>query len=262
MNTPLSQFNIKPKSWFFLFLLIPIEHSLFAQNNRKDLMLKSSLYDLSYIDFNIDVYQFDAEQYLVSQTGNTLLQLNQSSFLNLEYNISNAWDHGISTTTMGDFSVSYSKNHYSKNYQKAGFQGVATSVKMILPTGNLKYLSGFDNWIIEPSVYFGWKFKNKKNYFASKIRTNIPFAPLPEAPLSFSYGRYEAIIGYEDYNFWLATTLDNRITFDHYHYTLLCKLELGIKLDTTNGLFASTTNRLIGKFYYQNYINFGYYKCL
>ncbi|NME72092.1 hypothetical protein [Flammeovirga aprica] len=248
--------------YFFLILSFFYSNFLSAQQENGMTAVRSTLYNFSYIDFNMDFYKFASDQYLLSHTGNGTLQLSGQSFLNLEYNFSNSWQDNFSFMTMGDFSVTYTRNFYSKNYQKGGFQGVATSLKVILPTGKSKYLSGFDNWILEPSVYFGWKLHNHKNYIASKFRLNFPLATLPDAFPSIPFGRYEATFGYEDQNLWVASTIDNRLTLDHWEYNLLHKFELGVKLDKTNGVFGSTTNRIIGEGFYEYYINFGYYKVI
>ena len=245
-----------------LFSLLFFTNTVNAQNYEQNDVesVRSTLVNFSYTEFNLDFYKFNNTQYLLSQTGNGTLKLNENNFLNLEYNISNAWLNNSNYVVPGDFSFSYTYNYYGKNYLNKGFQGIATKMKIIIPTGKSEYLSGLGNWIVEPSIYFGWRLKNDKIYFAYKLRANFSIATLPNTLKSTPYARYESIIGYENDKFWVASTGDSRLTFDDGEYNLLLKLESGLKLNKSNGVFTSFTYSVIGVLFYEYYLNFGYYK--
>jgi len=248
--------------WFCLFFLSMSNNIVFAQDTLQlnNSTIKSSLYNFSYVNFNLDFYKFNNTQYLLSQTGNGTLKINEKNFLNLEYNISNSWINNSNYIIPGDFSVSYTYNFYAKNYLKKGFQGIASSIKMILPIGKREYLTGTENWILEPSIYFGWRLKNKKIYFANKLRANFSIAKLPNTPKTKPFGRYEVIMGYENDKFWIATTSDSRLTLDEWQYVLLLKVEYGLKINKLNGVFTSFNSRVFGELFYEYYLNVGYYK--
>jgi len=243
--------------FFSLFSNITVAQGLFNQERKP---VRSTLVNFSHIEFNLDFYQFNTNQSLPSQTGNGTLKVNENNYLNLEYNISNAWLNNSNYIIPGDFNFSYIHNIYSKNYQKEGFQGGSIKIKMILPTGKSEYLSGLDNWIIEPQIYFGWKLKNNKIYFANRLRANFSIAHLPGIPKSAPFIRYEPILGYENDKFWLASTIDNRYIMDSRKYILFLELEMGLKFNQSNGIFSSATYRVFGELFYEFYLSFGYYK--
>ena len=242
--------------------IVTTSNQSFAQDAiiKEDVAVRSSLYNFSYTEFNLDFYKFNSTQYLLSQTGNGTLKVNEKNYINFEYIISNAWLNNSNYIVPGDFSFSYIHSFYAKNYLSSGFQGVSATIKMILPTGKLEYLSGLDNWIIEPSIYFGWKLRNDNIYFAHKLRAIFSISALPETPKIDPYGRYEAILGYENDKFWIASTSDSRLTLNDWDYVLLLKLEYGLKLNKSNGIFTSVTYRVFGELFYEYYLNFGYYK--
>jgi len=248
---------------FFLLLFFALSTiKLNAQDliDQQKKSVRSSLYNFSYVDFNIDFYDLGKKRYLLSQTGNGVLKVNNNNYLNLEYNISNSWFNNTNYLTAGDFHFAYIHNFYTKNYLDKGFQGISTKIKVIIPTGKSEYSTGFDNWILEPLVYAGWKLKDKKTYFLYRVRLNFSISPLPGLESTSPYIRYEPIMGYENDKFWIASTGDNRLTLDNWEYTFLFKTEIGLKLSDFNGIFASINYRIIGDYYYKYYISCGYYK--
>jgi len=261
-----SFFYIKKKRKLFsttcLILILLFNNTINAQDYEENDIesVRSTLIDFSHIEFNLEYYQFNTNQYLLAQTGNGTLKVNENNYLNIEYNISNAWLNNSNYIVPGDFSLSYIHNIYAKNYQKTGFQGVSIKLKMVLPTGKSEYLSGGDNWIFQPQIYFGWKLKNDKMYFANRFRTSFSIAHLPNIPTLSPYVRYEAILGYENNTFWLASTIDNRFRMDNQKYNLFLKLEMGVKFNRSNGIFSSITYRMVGELYFRHYLNLGYYK--
>jgi len=248
--------------YIILFFGIILNNTSFAQDEpipSKE-AIRSTLFNYSYVEFNLEYYNFNSSEHLLSQTGTGLLKVNKNAYFAMQYDISTAWLNNSSYVSLGDLSFSFTRNFYSKKYHDPGFQGIATSLKLFVPTGTVEYLSGSENWKLEPSVYFGWIFKNRKNYFTNKLRVNFSMANSDNVPKSKTLVRYEATLGYENDKFWIASTADNRLFIDNSEYYLLGKIEFGYKFNASNGLFTSFISSIIGDYFYEYYFSLGYYK--
>ncbi|MCG8581224.1 MAG: hypothetical protein MI866_14985 [Bacteroidales bacterium] len=224
--------------------------------------LQSTLYYYSYIDGYVEFYKFNDKQFLQSFTTNGSIYLRKNSYLNLEFVLSNAWDDGAYNFTVGDMSVTYSYNKYSDKFLKTGFQGVTSSFKMILPTGKSEYLSGLDNWIIEPSVYYGWLLKDNRFFFTNKIRINTSVGSIGDAIVPDAYFRFEPRLGFENEDFWVDTTSDLRTSIESLKTTVFMSLSCGYKVNSKTGWMFSFKKNINDKRFYNTYLSIGFYTLL
>ena len=228
-----------------------------STNDSTDKPFISTLVDFSYVNFDLDFFKFSSDEYIISHLGNGTLKLDKNDYLSMEYTISHVWMNNSSYITPGDFSFFYKHNFYSKKYLNSGFQGVATKFKFVLPTGKSELLSGLDNWVFEPSLYYGWLLKNKRFFVTNHLRYHFSIGHLPNTTRSKPYIRYEASFGYESNKFWVAATVDNRMYMDS--YIILLKSKIGYKLHKKASLYTAYTAQVYGKQIYEYYFNMGYF---
>jgi len=252
--------------WVVILMIIFLQtlsgNHLFAQSadDDTDKPFISTLVDFSYINLELDFINYDTHEYIISQLGNGTLKLDKNDYLNMEYNISHSWINNSSYVVPGDFSFLYYHNFYSKKYLKSGFQGLSTKMKLVFPTGKSELLSGLDNWIVEPSVYYGWLLKNKKFFVVNHLRYHFSIGHLPQTIRTKPYIRFEPSFGYESHKFWTSITMDNRIYTDELSYIMFVKAKFGLKINKMTSIYTALTLQSYGSHIYNYYLNFGYFR--
>ena len=235
---------------------------VWAQDDSDEVdVIQSTLFYYSFFDVNLDYYNFEGlEQLALSSNG--AISLGATSFLNIELALFNNWQTNQTTFTPGDFSFTYTKNFYSPKFKESGFQGIAPALKLITPTGRAEFGSGFDNWILEPAVLYGWLLKDSRFFITNRARVNFSVGQINEAPVSDAYLRFEPRAGFENERLWASLTPDYRLIFDDTRSTLLLKYEGGFKLNEKMGFGFSLLQRLTGSDFNRYNLNFNYYQIL
>ncbi|MCG8581482.1 MAG: hypothetical protein MI866_16275 [Bacteroidales bacterium] len=257
----MNQYNRSTKLVLKLtFLMLIISHTaLHAQQSEKAERTQMPLLYYSYMDSFFEVYRYNSHQSQLSFTSNGTIKLSTSHYLNIEFILCNTLDNDHNSFTVGDLSLTYSRNFYSDHFLDNGFQGFNTAFKIILPTGKSKYLSGFDNWIIEPSIYYGWIFKNSHLFVTNKLRLFTSLGCIGEVKKIHSYIRYEPKFGYENNNFWLSFHPDLRVLINPLQRSLLLGLEAGLKLTSKTGIILNYKKNITDVRFYDRYFALGYY---
>ena len=235
---------------------------MWSQDKSDDVdVVQSTLFYYSFFDINTDYYVFeDLEQLAVSTNGS--ISFWQNAFLNIELSLFNNWQNNKHTVTPGDFSFTYTQNFYSSKFKESGFQGLAPSLKLIAPTGRAEFGSGFDNWILEPAILYGWLLKDIRFFITSRMRANFSIGRINNASVSDAYVRFEPRAGFENERFWASLIPDYRLIFKDTRSTLLLKYEGGLKINDKSGIGLFFSHRVIGSDFTMSNLNFSYYRIL
>lgn len=221
--------------------------------------IESSLPNFSGFHTNAEYYRFNEQERAVYLLINGNLEFGNSDYVNVELIGTRYRIDGSTHYSAGDFSISYTKNFYSRHFLDSGFQGVSPSLKVILPTGNADYTGLFGYWIVEPSLYYSWLLKNEKFFVSNRWRMFLPLIDVRDAGEPPEFLRFEPRFGYEDNRLWTSLTLDARVIFNQDEVVLFYRLDGGLKINDSSGLSAFYTERVVSSALFKVYAGIGYY---
>lgn len=224
--------------------------------------IQSSLVNFSRFNFNTEYYKFNQLTESLYLVANGTFELDEFSRVNVELIGTSYWNGGEQSYSLGDFSLSYARNFYSKMYFEGGFQGFTVALKTIFPTGNSENAGLFGHIMVEPSIYYSWLLKNEKFFISNQWRVFLPLIDVNKNNDPPMFLRYEPRFGYEDEKIWISMTLDNRFVFNRDSYVLFGRFDFGVKVTEKLGFNAFYTHRLIGDDLFEKYIGLGIYKIL
>jgi len=240
------------------FNLLVIE--VYAQEeDYDDEHITSSLPNFSSFNINPEFYQFNSNESAYYLVSNGTFEFGNSDYLNIELVGAYYTRDGDQDFTLGDFSVTYAKNFYSKKHLSSGFQGITPSLKVIMPTGNPDFAGLFGYWIAEPSLYYSWLLKNEKLFFSNRWRAFLPAIEAKDAAEPPLFIRFEPRFGYENKKFWASVTLDNRYIINQEEFVLFYRLDGTYKLNESSGLTLFYTERIYNSVLFQHYTGLSFY---
>ena len=252
--------NRKAKTAFLHLFLLTFFFSLWSQEEDFDYEhIQSSLVNFSRISANLEYYEFNQLTEALYLVSNGTFELNDFSRVNIELIGTSYWNNGEQSYSLGDFSLTYARNFYSKMLFEEGFQGFTAALKSIFPTGDSENIGLFGHIILEPSLYYSWLLNNEKFFISNQWRMFLPLIDINNNDDPPLFLRFEPRFGYEDDNFWTSLTLDNRIVFNRDSYVLFSRLDFGIKVTEKLGFNAFYTHRLIGNVLFEIYTGIGFY---
>lgn len=247
------------KYFCVLFLLLATIQLRAQVEDYDEEHIVSSLVNFSSLNTSLEFYEFNGGESAISLVANATFEFGQSDYVNVELIGARYSREGQIQYTQGDFSISYSKNLYSKYFLDPGFQGWAPSLKVVLPTGDPDFAGLFGHWIAEPSVYYSWLLNNEKFFLSNRWRLFLPLINVSDAAEPPRQIRFEPRFGYETDAFWTSVTLDNRWVFNQDAYVLFYRLDGGYKIDENSGISLFVTQRIVNTVLFKFYAGFAYY---
>lgn len=224
--------------------------------------IQSSLVNFSKFNINAEYYEFNQLTEALYLVSNGTFELNDFSRINIELIGTSYWNNGQQSYSLGDFSLTYARNFYSKMFFEEGFQGFTAAVKTIFPTGLSENTGLFGHIILEPSLYYSWLLDNEKFFISNQWRLFLPVIDVNKNDDPPLFLRFEPRFGYEDQRFWASLTMDNRLVFNRDTYVLFSRFDFGFKITEKFGFNGFYTHRLIGDVLFQKYAGIGFYKII
>ena len=241
--------------------MLTLNITVIAQTEKADSTNRFNdiLINTRFIDYGLEYYIIDSKSSFIEN--HVLFQpiIDDKNIFNIELGIVTAFQEDGNHTTPGDLSLSYQRNFTYRNYESSGYQGFATKMKLVIPTGRDEYLSGFDSWTIEPLVGTQWLFENQNWFTSIQIRYSYSFATLPGKEPRFDFLRVEYFFGYESSTSWLFLAPDYRYVPSVAGNNLFLGLDFGYKIRKSYGFKALLKPRLVGKQYFAFYSLAGFY---
>lgn len=221
--------------------------------------IESSLPNFSGFHVNMEYYKFNDSENATYLVGNGKIELGDRDYINIELIGAHYSRNGHQRFTPGDFSLSYTRNFYAKNFLDTGFQGWSPTIKLILPTGNAAYSGLFGHWILEPAIYHSWLLRNDRFFISTRWRAFLPIIQVDKGSEPPVFIRFEPRFGYENDRFWLSFTLDNRYITNQDEYVLFQRIDGAYKIARNRGLSFFYTQRIYNKVLFEIYAGVGYY---
>jgi hypothetical protein len=236
--------------WVLLFLTL-VCSSVNAQEQDSVVNFTDVQNSVGFIDYAAEYYIVDSQNSFLENHFLVQPFISNKHILNVEGGIVSSFKDSQSTTTIGDVSFSYQRNFQSVNYGETGYQGFALKAKLIFPTGQAEYFSGFDSWTIEPLFGTQWLF-NIPDWFTSiQVRYNYSFASLPDKSKRPGFLRLEYFFGYESEHMWLFIQPDYRYIPESSKSTLFLTLDGAYKINNGFGVRAKISPRVMGTDFFE-----------
>ncbi len=253
------------KLTYLLLLLICMVKPILANEKLVEEELteeKANTDALRYVgvsDVDVELYRVDASRHFVQYQMTYQPLINEKHVVNVEFGVVQASLPQGKYVSPADTKLAYKYNFRYDRAPEGGYQGSFTGIQLTLPTGRNAYLSGFDNWTLEPTIGSHWEFSKHQLNAGYRVRYNHSFATLPQAPLRFSYLRVEAYLGYENDHIWFVLKPGYRYIPSQKEHNLFAHVSTGYKLNENFGIKLSYKPRVIGTSFFASQASTGVY---